>query len=391
MATPSKTSTAKTPAKKQASRAQKPSASTTPPVGEPVTLAQAKAIVTARTPQRSAAPAGSRAGLLPTETSAGDVARERRQLRLAQRREHKQRIKDYKAVMQVMKQRGVVGLAPQAPVAAPAAAPAVPRGPGSAAGAKAAAGSAGSPLQVLAEGDSWFDYPIPLFGGGIIVRLERRLGLPILNLAKAGDEVRFMMGVSERKQMAQQLRNGCPAGGAWDVLLFSGGGNDIVDDPMALWVRDFTAGLPPEQQIHRPRFDVALAMVRAGYEDLIEMRDALSPGTHLIFHTYDFAIPDGRGICHLGPWLKPTLDLRGFPSQAAGFEVVKVMLSEFALMLQSLQAAHTAVTVINGQGTLAPQPSSWHNELHPSRQGFNQFADLFHERLKALFPNRVPV
>ena len=49
------------------------------------------------------------------------------------------------------------------------------------------------PLQIFAEGDLWFDYPVPFFGGGIIPRLENRLGVPILNLAKAGDEVRYML------------------------------------------------------------------------------------------------------------------------------------------------------------------------------------------------------
>jgi hypothetical protein len=346
------------------------------PADGAVTLTQAKAIVAARAPTRAPAPAGKKAGPAPAETTPGDVGRERKQLKQAQRREQRQRIQDYKAVMQVMQQRGVKGLPEAAPPPGAARAPA----------ARAAAG----PLRVLAEGDSWFDYPVPLFGGGIVPRLERLLGIPILNMAKAGDEVRFMMGVEERKQMAQQLRDGSPSGGAWDVLLFSGGGNDIVANPMALWVRDFAAGQPPAALIHRARYDAALAIVRAGYEDLIALRDALSPGTQLVFHAYDFALPDGRGICHLGPWLKPTFDLRGFPSQQAAFEVVKLMLSELADMLTALQTAHPRVTFINGQGTLAPQRDSWHNELHPSRQGFDAFAALFRDRLKVLFPDRVP-
>ena len=345
------------------------------PADGAVTLKQAKAIVAARAPMRGAAPAGKRAGPALAEPSPGDVARERKLLKLAQRRERRQRIQDYKAVMQVIKQRGLKGLPPAPKAAGPAA---------------ARAAAAAGPLRVLAEGDSWFDYPVPFFGGGIIVRLERLLGLPILNMAKAGDEVRFMMGVEERKQMAQQLRDGSPAGGAWDVLLFSGGGNDIVSNPMALWVRDFAPGKPPESLIHRTRYDAALAIVRAGYEDLIAMRNALSPQTQLVFHAYDFAVPDGRGICHIGPWLKPTFDLRGFPSQQAGFEVVKLMLSDLAQMLRELETKHPKVSFINGQGTLAPKPENWHNELHPSRQGFEKFAVLFHERLRALFPNRVP-
>ena len=219
---------------------------------------------------------------------------------------------------------------------------------------------------------------MPFFGGGIIPRLEDRLGVPILNLAKAGDEVRYMLGVKERKLLIQQFTKGCPAGGPWDALLFSGGGNDIVDNPMALWIRDFNAGVPPTALIHQARFDAALALVRAGYEDLIALRDALSPQTHLFFHGYDFAIPDGRGVCFLGPWLKPTFDLRGFPSQGAAFDVMKVMLT--AVRGDARHAGRADVTFINGQGTLTP-PTSLVAQRAASVEGRLQpFATMFHRR-----------
>jgi hypothetical protein len=225
----------------------------------------------------------------------------------------------------------------------------------------------------------------------VISRLERRLGVPILNLAKAGDEVRYMLGVDERKLLADQLKRGCPASGPWDVLLFSGGGNDIVDNPMALWVRDWDPALPPEQHLHQPRFTVALELVRAGYEDLITLRDQLSPSTQLVFHGYDYAIPDGRGVCFnaLGPWLEPTFKLRRFPNRAAMFAVVKEMLRQFAVLLTSL-ATLPKVTFINAQGTLPEgQTNWWHNELHPSQGGFDKHVDKFQQALKTLFPNRV--
>jgi hypothetical protein len=196
-----------------------------------------------------------------------------------------------------------------------------------------------------------------------------------------------MFGVEERAILTEQLTNGCPAGGPWDVLLFSGGGNDIVGNPMALWVNDWNPNLPPAGHIKQPRFGAALALVRAAYEDLIALRDRLSPDTQLVFQGYDFAIPDGRGICGFGPWLKPTFDLHMFPTLEARQAVVKVMLEQFAAMLTSL--AGPKVTFINGQGTLAPQPSSWHNELHPAKPGFEKFADIFRAKLKVLFPDRV--
>ena len=56
----------------------------------------------------------------------------------------------YKATLAIMKKHGVKGLARRTAKSG--------RAP------KAAA----RPLQVFAEGDSWFDYPVPMFGGGII-------------------------------------------------------------------------------------------------------------------------------------------------------------------------------------------------------------------------------
>ena len=173
------------------------------------------------------------------------------------------------------------------------------------------------------------------------------------------------------------------------MLLFSGGGNDIVGNPMALWVKDYKAGQPANKLIHQPRFNSALGIVKAGYEDLIQLRNQLSPNTHLVVHAYDFAIPDGRGICHLGPWLKPTFDLRGFPNRDSAFKVIKLMLQQLAEMLKTLEQKTDKLTFINGQGTLSPKPSSWHNELHPNRAGFDKFAKLYHKKIGELFPGRV--
>jgi GDSL-like Lipase/Acylhydrolase family len=357
-------------------RARRPAtkrrAKTAAPAAGPVTLEEAKAL--ARTKKPKLAVKAARATLAPPTPAA--VGEERERLREEQRSERARRIRDYKATMEIMKRRG--------------ARPPRPKGGAKPKGGKVKAkpAVAFAPLQIFAEGDSWFDYPPFIFNGGIIPRLESRLGVPILNLAKAGDEVRYMLGVEERAILTEQFTNGCPAGGPWDVLLFSGGGNDIVDNPMALWVKDFDATVPPASLINQPRFGAALTLVRAGYEDLITLRDNLSPNTHLIFQSYDFAIPDGRGICHLGPWLKPTFDLRNFPTRAAGQAVVKAMLEQFAAVLTAL-AQRPGVTFINGQGTLTPQPASWHNELHPKQAGFDAFADLFHAKLKELFPSRV--
>ncbi len=155
------------------------------------------------------------------EATPATLATERRSLKKRQREQLKQRTRDYKATLELLQKHGVKGLSAAAPaqVLKLSAAKTTRRRTRSIAPEKAPSG----PLRILAEGDSWFDYPVPFFGGGLVPRLEDRLGVPILNLAKAGDETRFMLGVEQRQLIARHLNEGCTDGTPWELMLFSGG------------------------------------------------------------------------------------------------------------------------------------------------------------------------
>jgi len=163
-----------------------------------LSLDEARAIVRAAQPQAK----GMARKAALTGPSPATVGKERQRLHAEQRAEDKRRTDEYKATMKLLKKHGVRRAAA--------------KGVGAAAPKGAAAAMA--PLQIFAEGDSWFDYP-RFFGGGLVPRLERRLGVPILNLAKAGDEVRYMLGVEQRRKLADTLKAGCPAGGPWEALM----------------------------------------------------------------------------------------------------------------------------------------------------------------------------
>src|SRR5438067_1575819 len=161
---------------------------------------------------------------------------------------------------------------------------------------------AARPLNVLAEGDSWFDYPLL---PDVIAGIEAG-GKPqpfILKLAHYGDATTEMLGISKRRRLIDTLQN--RANGVFDALLFSGGGNDIAGDQFCLWLTRNTGDLDPTYGFDRQRLADILGVVRAAYEDLVQIREELGQHYVIFVHAYDFAQPNGKGVCGIGPWLKP--------------------------------------------------------------------------------------
>src|SRR4030095_14595077 len=149
------------------------------PARGPVTLEEARAIARVRQVARAPMKAALRAK--PPAATPASVGEERKKLEKERQQELARRVRDYKATMSVMKKRGA--RRPRAktePVEG------------------AAVEASFAPLQIFAEGDSWFDYPVPFFNGGIVPRLESLLGVPILNPAKDGAEEGYIVGVEER-------------------------------------------------------------------------------------------------------------------------------------------------------------------------------------------------
>lgn len=247
-----------------------------------------------------------------------------------------------------------------------------------------AARQGGDSLNIFAEGDSWFDYPLSRDTIGFI----QRSGPPwplILNLAHYGDIATEMLGVKQRQRIIENL--GDPSNGVFDAMLFSGGGNDICGDQFCLWLREFVAGNGSEHAIDEQRLADILGVVNAAYVDLIRLRDKNAPDCVLFFHGYDFAIPDGRGVCGVGPWLKPSLDLRGWIDPTAAAAIVKRLLLAFDRMLVQIEQQNHKVVYVRTQGTLGA--GEWANELHPTETGFGQIADIFVRALRKRFPGRI--
>ncbi len=244
----------------------------------------------------------------------------------------------------------------------------------------------GQRLRILAEGDSWFEYPLrgnlPL-PDGVIHQLQKLLGYPIANLAHHGDEVRMMLGLNQRCELIERLSD---RNVRFDALLFSGGGNDLVGDQFCLWVKDAAAGSAPSDLLQTGRVRAAMDCVEAGYRDLIAIRDQHSDQTVIFLHGYDFPPVTGIGVCGQGPWLKPSLDFRHVAVGNDQYLVVRTLLEQFQLMLERVAASSKDVIVVQTQETLISDGPDWQNEIHPSSGGFKKIAEKFKTALAIRFP-----
>lgn len=241
------------------------------------------------------------------------------------------------------------------------------------------------PLVMLAQGDSWFDYPLtgnglPLTDTDVIAQL-RHVGsnsYTILNLAHRGDAATQEMSLPKQERMITALRDKSNwLHGKPDAILISAGGNDIAGDQFCIFL-DFNDG--KSKGLNADRFNQMLGVVEACYQVLFSLRDRYAAGVPIFGHCYDFPIPNGKHPICAGPWLKPSLDFCNW-STPQGTAIVHDALAAFRnMMLKLASNAANNFHIVDTQGTISA--GDWANELHPEPDGFKKIALKFADALE---------
>lgn len=244
-------------------------------------------------------------------------------------------------------------------------------------------------VRILAEGDSWFAYPRRYLAFGppsnIVQVLAERDYYVIYSTASIGDEVAAMMTGEQKFSFTKRLGTN-----EFDIILFSGGGNDIVGRyDFDLFLKPRSSGPHWQDCIEVERLDNKLDLIESVYMELMErvIHYSLNPDVRVVSHNYDFCVPSPEGyeLFDLFPigesWLFPFLQEKNFTDGDEQKAVIRFMLERFAERLARVENRYPGkLFITNTQNTLTS--SQWRNEIHPTPAGFRKIAALIHRTIQ---------
>lgn len=248
---------------------------------------------------------------------------------------------------------------------------------------------------IISEGDSWFDYPPKAIIAGaptnVIDHIQRKRRFNLLRLESSGDEAVNMLTGKQKHNLASLLKK---YSGQLDVLLFSGGGNDIVGKwDMESFLKPWKNGMSPEDAVNKLRFRRKLKQIEIAYLSLIDMRDDYCPGCVIITHGYDYFIPSDQGaqfvwgIIKTDPWIKPYMDAMNIPVGDAQNKIARFMIREFNTTIRAIAddpKYKDGFRMARTAGTLTK--NEWQNEIHPTKNGFSKIANLIYAEMVKVLP-----
>jgi lysophospholipase L1-like esterase len=261
----------------------------------------------------------------------------------------------------------------------PAAAPIIPARTLASLGPRATAGV------LIAEGDSWFNYPLH----DVLQMLEDEHGFDVESVAHKGDRVEdmaFADGQLEEfsRRLEKLLRNGVVP----RAILLSGGGNDLAGSEFGMLLNHAAspiAGLNDDivTGVIDKRIKIAYVTVVAAITAICEK--FLSRSIPIVTHGYDYPVPDGRGflggfLALPGPWLQPGFREKGFDDLDKNTAMMETLIDRFNTMLKSAAGEFPHVHYLDLRKTLrndARYKVAWANELHPTSAGFKLVAEKF--------------
>lgn len=246
---------------------------------------------------------------------------------------------------------------------------------------------------IVAEGDSWFNYPVP-GAFDVVDWLRCDYGYCVHDFSNGGDELQDMVYGMVRGDGGKLVRKldaviACVARAKPMAFVFSGGGNDIVGRELKFFLNRGDSGLPP---LRADRVAQAIAVeARRAYEEVLARTLSVSPATVLIVHGYAVPWPTGKAVINapprfkfIGPWLKPAFDEKGIEGLTLRRQCLRGLIDAFNAMLADFAAVHPDnVRHLDFRAAIT-RKDDWVNELHLVNDLTRFVAKKFHFEIKKL-------
>jgi hypothetical protein len=236
--------------------------------------------------------------------------------------------------------------------------------------------------RLLAQGDSWFCYPheaLPFTAPkDAIWHLGKEMA--VVDVALPGARTWQYVEEDRFKATLDELSNL-----TIDVLLLSGGGNDLVRDGMLSKILP-GGNRPPASYLGAP-FRELVASAVANLEFLIRAAIKERPDLKIVLNGYSYAFPQPGG-----QWFGGPMSAIGIPAVTQK-KVADLITQRYAAALGAM------VHRINGQlgkgdqiailaDTLdsVPDKMDWYDELHPKDKGFAAVAKQLRKAVLKVHP-----
>ena len=248
---------------------------------------------------------------------------------------------------------------------------------------------------LVAEGDSWFDYPFH----DVLKLLDEQFGYRIESGAHRGDAVESMAyGGGQIREIVRLLDRLAQDGKVPAAILLSGGGNDVAGPEFAMLLNHKDS---PLAGLNATVLDGVIDQrIRTAYVHILSLVTNVcrqlwprQPAIPILVHGYDYPVPDGRGFLGgwgplPGPWLEPGFRQKNYADLQERIAIAATLIERLNAMLRSIvaMAAFRHVRYVDLRNTLSTRPGDyrkwWGNELHPTRAGFIKVTQRFVDVLR---------
>ncbi len=236
---------------------------------------------------------------------------------------------------------------------------------------------------IVAEGDSWFEFPLTK---DILMWLGETYA--VLSLAKAGDA---WSDIQDQNELLPAVRREKP-----NIVLLSVGGNEIMGN-IDKYVHTYDAALGRDDYL-RPNFAPLLDWISGQYELTINQILTIRPSAHVIIHGYDY--PNPREWQQGGQWIGgPLENMLRIGDHTMWRHVANMMLDQFNERQRDLaRRLGPRVHYLDLRKTigrdddewLGPE-DNWDDEIHGTSEAFGVIAARFAAKIDEIAPAGAPL